>query len=172
MDPRDVAGITRGVGPKALTLTVHTFPAKRGLWRRRRREGGKRVDREVSFETVVDLIAARDRLRGECFPANSMWLDPANDAAMRKIADAATALMNSTRMRYGPTADAFARYLAGRFSRRDGGGAPGPAASAAPEPPPGPLGLADRLEKLAALHERGVLTDAEFAKAKALQLGL
>ena len=42
----------------------------------------------------------------------------------------------------------------------------------APEPPPGPLGLADRLEKLAALHERGVLTDAEFAKAKALQLGL
>lgn len=99
-------------------------------------------------------------------------LDPANDAAMRKIADAATALMNSTRMRYGPTADAFARYLAGRFSRRDGGGAPGPAASAAPEPPPGPLGLADRLEKLAALHERGVLTDAEFAKAKALQLGL
>ena len=34
------------------------------------------------------------------------------------------------------------------------------------------LGLADRLEKLAALHERGVLTDAEFAKAKALQLGL
>ena len=53
-----------------------------------------------------------------------------------------------------------------------GGGAPGPAASPAPEPPPGPLGLADRLEKLAALHERGVLTDAEFAKAKALQLGL
>ena len=44
--------------------------------------------------------------------------------------------------------------------------------SAAPEPPTGPLGLADRLEKLAALHERGVLTDAEFAKAKALQLGL
>lgn len=83
VDPRDVAGITRGVGPKALTLTVHTFPAKRGLWRRRRREGGKRVDREVSFETVVDLIAARDRLRGECFPANSMWLDPANDA--RKV---------------------------------------------------------------------------------------
>ena len=45
-------------------------------------------------------------------------------------------------------------------------------AATAPEPPPGPLGLADRLEKLAALHERGVLTDAEFAKAKALQLGL
>ena len=81
MDPRDVAGITRGVGPKALTLTVHTFPAKRALWRRRRREGGTRVDREVSFETVVDLIAARDRLVGECFPANSLWLDPANDAA-------------------------------------------------------------------------------------------
>ena len=81
VDPRDVAGITRGVGPKALTLTVHTFPAKRALWRRRRREGGTRVDREVSFETVVDLIAARDRLVGECFPANSLWLDPANDAA-------------------------------------------------------------------------------------------
>lgn len=81
VDPRDVAGITRGVGPKALTLTVHTFPAKRALWRRRRREGGTRVDREVSFETVVDLIAARDRLVGECFPSNSLWLDPANDAA-------------------------------------------------------------------------------------------
>ena len=81
VDPRDVAGITRGVGAKALTLTVHTFPAKRALWRRRRREGGTRVDREVSFETVVDLIAARDRLVGECFPANSLWLDPANDAA-------------------------------------------------------------------------------------------
>ena len=69
------------MGPKALTLTVHTFPAKRALWRRRRREGGTRVDREVSFETVVDLIAARDRLVGECFPATSLWLDPANDAA-------------------------------------------------------------------------------------------
>ena len=80
VDPRDVAGITRGVGAKALTLTVHAFPAKRGLWRRRRREGGTRVDREVSFETAVDLIAARDRLRGECFPTNSLWLDPANDA--------------------------------------------------------------------------------------------
>ena len=33
-------------------------------------------------------------------------------------------------------------------------------------------GLDDRLEKLAALHERGALTDAEFAKAKANLLGL
>ena len=48
----------------------------------------------------------------------------------------------------------------------------GPAATPAPEPPTGPLGLADRLEKLAALHERGALTDAEFAKAKANLLGL
>ena len=79
VDPRDVAGITRGVGPKALTLTVHTFPAKRGLWRRRRREGGTRVDREVSFASEADLAAARDRLRGECFPANALWLDPANE---------------------------------------------------------------------------------------------
>ena len=45
-------------------------------------------------------------------------------------------------------------------------------AATAPEPPPGPLGLADRLVKLAALHERGALTDAEFAKAKANLLGL
>ena len=36
----------------------------------------------------------------------------------------------------------------------------------------GPPGLDDRLEKLAALHERGALTDAEFAKAKANLLGL
>ena len=36
----------------------------------------------------------------------------------------------------------------------------------------GPPGLDDRLEKLASLRERGALTDAEFAKAKALQLGL
>ena len=36
----------------------------------------------------------------------------------------------------------------------------------------GPPGLEDRLEKLAALHERGALTDAEFAKAKANLLGL
>ena len=35
----------------------------------------------------------------------------------------------------------------------------------------GPRGPAGRLGKLAALHERGALTDAEFAKAKALQLG-
>ena len=45
-------------------------------------------------------------------------------------------------------------------------------AATAPEPPPGPLGLADRLVKLAALHERGALTDAEFTKAKANLLGL
>ena len=36
----------------------------------------------------------------------------------------------------------------------------------------GPPGLEDWLEKLAALHERGALTDAEFAKAKANLLGL
>ena len=36
----------------------------------------------------------------------------------------------------------------------------------------GPPGLDDRLEKLASLHERGALTDAEFAKAKANLLGL
>ena len=36
----------------------------------------------------------------------------------------------------------------------------------------GPPGLEDRLEKLAALHERGALTDAEFTKAKANLLGL
>ena len=36
----------------------------------------------------------------------------------------------------------------------------------------GPPGLDDRLEKLASLRERGALTDAEFAKAKANLLGL
>ena len=36
----------------------------------------------------------------------------------------------------------------------------------------GPPGLDDRLEKLASLHERGALTDAEFAKAKTNLLGL
>ena len=60
-----------------------------------------------------DLSALDKRLREA--------LDPANDASMRKIADAATALMNSTHMRYGPTSDVFARYLAQRFARHDGG---------------------------------------------------
>ena len=36
----------------------------------------------------------------------------------------------------------------------------------------GPPGLDDRLEKLASLHERGALSDAEFATAKANLLGL
>ena len=36
----------------------------------------------------------------------------------------------------------------------------------------GGQGIEDRLEKLASLHERGALSDAEFATAKANLLGL
>lgn len=79
VDPNDVAGFTRGVGQNALTLTVHTFPSTRGVFRRNGRSGNRRVDRTVSFDTLVDLIATRDRLRGECLPGNSLWLDPQND---------------------------------------------------------------------------------------------
>lgn len=80
VDPRDVAGVSRGAGTHALSLTVHTFPPKRGVFRKAGRHGGRRVDKTIRFETMVDLIAARDRLRGECLPANSLWLDPSNDS--------------------------------------------------------------------------------------------
>ena len=62
--------------------------------------------------------------------------------------------------------------LAHQSASATAGQKPSPLRPERSHPPPGPLGLADRLEKLAALHERGVLPDAEFAKAKALQLGL
>ena len=49
-----------------------------------------------------------------------------------------------------------------------------PAAPAVPAAAPAPsvASLADRLEKLGALFSNGVLTEEEFAKAKALELGL
>lgn len=48
------------------------------------------------------------------------------------------------------------------------------AAAAAPPPPPAPAGATDvvaELQKLAALKEQGILSDAEFAAAKAKLLG-
>ena len=78
VDPRDVAGISRGVGADALTLTVHTFPPRGGLFRRRGRDARRRVDHRVSFASVVELIEARDRILAECHPPGSLWSDPSN----------------------------------------------------------------------------------------------
>jgi hypothetical protein len=50
---------------------------------------------------------------------------------------------------------------------------PAPAAPPPPPPPPPPPAedLTTQLQKLAALHQQGVLSDAEFAAAKAQLLG-
>ena len=44
-------------------------------------------------------------------------LDPKNDARMKRIADASTALMNRTLMDFTPTADAYTAWLASVFLR-------------------------------------------------------
>jgi hypothetical protein len=48
-----------------------------------------------------------------------------------------------------------------------------PVYQAAPPPPPAPAGdpMVDQLKQLASLHDSGVLTDDEFAAAKAKLLG-
>ena len=55
VDTRDVAGISRGSGADALALTVHTFPPRGGVFRRRRRSGAHRVDHVLRFDSVVAL---------------------------------------------------------------------------------------------------------------------
>ena len=76
VDTRDVAGISRGSGADALALTVHTFPPRGGVFRRRRRSGAHRVDHVLRFDSVVALIAARDRVLAECMPPSSLWNRP------------------------------------------------------------------------------------------------
>jgi hypothetical protein len=49
--------------------------------------------------------------------------------------------------------------------------APPPAAAPAPAPAAAPSPMIDQLNQLAALHEQGVLSDEEFAAAKAKLLG-
>jgi hypothetical protein len=69
------------------------------------------------------------------------------------------------------------RRQAGRWNEAQAPAAPpppAPAAYAAPPPPaaaPAESSLTSGLQELAALHQQGVLTDAEFAAAKARLLG-
>jgi hypothetical protein len=66
-------------------------------------------------------------------------------------------------------------YLAGKKSGQrqadQAGQASQDTAAAASGPPPGTPSIPDQLNKLNALHEQGVLSDTEFASAKAKLLG-
>ena len=78
VDPRDVAGISRGVGAGRADAHGAHLPPRGGLFRRRGRDARRRVDHRVSFASVVALIEARDRILAECHPPGSLWSDPSN----------------------------------------------------------------------------------------------
>jgi Short C-terminal domain len=64
--------------------------------------------------------------------------------------------------------DAYNRQMQESFSATRRVGTPAPAAGAAPASPRDPI---EALKELGQLHTSGVLTDAEFASAKAKVLG-
>jgi hypothetical protein len=77
----------------------------------------------------------------------------------------------------GGAAAAGLAYQAGKHRGQDQAGEEyedEPAPAYAPPPPSPPVadsGPAEELERLAKLHEQGILTDEEFAQAKAKTLG-
>ena len=161
VDPRDVAGISRGVGADALTLTVHTFPPRGGLFRRRGRDARRRVDHRVSFGSVVELIEARDRILAECHPPGSLWSDPAN-------ADKRLLVLVNPAAGKGRGLEAYERDVAPvlacltSFRPRSAPASPAGGSGASPPPSPTPSPTGDSRVDVRVTARRG---DAQTAVA-------
>ena len=91
------------------------------------------------------------------------------------IAGTATAVSNRVSRRQATRWDQQAQAQ----QQQQGYGAPPPQQYAEPPPPPPPPApaaeeddMTDQLAKLANLHNQGILSDAEFAAAKAKVLGI
>ena len=78
VDPRDVAGISRGVGTDALTLTVHTFPPRRSVSPSWTRRASSRGSSRVFRVRGGAHRGARPHPRRVPAPPGSLWSDPSN----------------------------------------------------------------------------------------------